>query len=61
MFGGIGEVAPNMDAFTLSGLKYSAGGGLRIYMNADKLCLRLDYGFGADGDRNFYIKFNEAF
>ena len=62
IFGGIGEVADTPAAFTLSGLKYSYGAGIRLKLvPGEKLNLRVDYGFGSDGGHGLYVQFNEAF
>ncbi|MCB9020196.1 MAG: BamA/TamA family outer membrane protein [Chitinophagales bacterium] len=61
-FGGIGEVGDALSSFTWSGLRYSYGAGLRLELMPDSnLKLRVDYGFGYDGDRGLYVQFNEAF
>ncbi|MBC8173397.1 MAG: BamA/TamA family outer membrane protein, partial [Chitinophagales bacterium] len=62
IFGGIGDVAPSPDEFVWNELKYSWGGGLRInILPGESFNLRLDYGFGSNGDHGFYFQFNEAF
>lgn len=62
VFGGTGEVAHTINAFSLKELKYSYGGGLRLnIIPGATYNLRIDYGFGSDGDRGLYIQFNEAF
>jgi outer membrane protein assembly factor BamA len=61
-FGDIGNVAPTPGSLNFTDLKYSYGGGLRIAMNrAEKLNLRLDYGFNAKGTGGFYLQLGEAF
>lgn len=61
-FYGIGEVAHTAGDFNFDALKYSYGAGLRInLLPGDTYNFRLDYGFGSDGDRGFYVQFGEAF
>ncbi len=61
-FGDIGNVAGTAGALNFVDLKYSYGGGLRIAMNkAEKLNLRLDYGFNARGSGGFYLQLGETF
>lgn len=60
-FAGIGEVQNQIKNFNLSGLKYSAGGGLRFALSKkEKLNLRIDYGFGYHS-HGLYVTVSEAF
>lgn len=71
-FGGAGEVADTLQGFSLNGLKYSMGGGVRFFVIAkDKLSLRIDYALGSKSildtggsltyDSGLYITIGEAF
>jgi outer membrane protein assembly factor BamA len=56
-----GDVAPRGKNFELDELKYSAGAGLRVMMNAqEKINLRIDFAFGKDS-RGVYVTLFEAF
>lgn len=60
-FVGLGEVAPNIDDFSTSAMKYSIGFGLRyMFIPKEKLNLRLDFGF-VKGGFEFYANFAESF
>lgn len=60
-FGGVGEVARNADDFSLDGLKYSVGGGLRATISLrEHINLRLDFARGS-GDFGVYFRILEAF
>lgn len=62
IFGGIGEVAPDFNSFSMDGLHYSFGVGGRLFIvPEDKLSLRVDYGFNEDLDGGLYVTFREAF
>lgn len=59
-FGGAGDVAPRLESFRVRDVKWSGGGGLRFAISPDeRIHLRVDYGFGADGSK-LYITVNEA-
>ena len=61
LFAGIGDVAPNVGKLTLAGNLWSAGFGVRyLWDEAEKLKIRLDFGFG-NGDSGFYLSLGEAF
>ena len=61
-FTSCGQVAHRLSDYTLADLKYSYGGGLRFAINKqEKLNLRLDYGFTADGNSGLYFQLGEAF
>ena len=62
-FGGIGNVSSNCDFLSISALKYSYGGGLRIGLTkSEKLNLRLDYGVSRGArSQGFYFQLGEAF
>ncbi|MCC7233124.1 MAG: BamA/TamA family outer membrane protein [Bacteroidia bacterium] len=56
-----GEVAHNPENFSLQGLRYTYGTGIRIMMNEkEKLNLRVDFGFGKN-THAFYVMLKEAF
>jgi outer membrane protein assembly factor BamA len=60
-FAGIGEVAPEINAFKLQNLKPSVGMGLRyLLVPAEKINLRMDFGWGKDSS-GFYLAMTEAF
>lgn len=72
LFAGIGEVANELDKFSIGGLKYSVGLGGRLFIvPEDKLSLRLDIAmgsrtneehiFGIKNEIGLYITFREAF
>jgi hypothetical protein len=60
-FGGLGRVAAELGDFDFSGLKYSAGGGLRFALQQqERITVRLDVGKSND-DSAFYFALLEAF
>lgn len=62
IFAGTGEVAPDLNSFSLGGLHYSYGVGGRLFIvPEDKLSLRVDYGFDEEGNGSLYVTFREAF
>jgi hypothetical protein len=61
LFGGFGEVSPDIKRFSVYGLKYSVGGGLRFALKEqERLNLRIDYGIGYHSS-GFYLIASEAF
>jgi len=51
-----------MDKFTWGGFKPSVGLGLRyIFDVRENIVLRMDFGFGENGNSGLYIMINEAF
>lgn len=61
-FAACGQIGHRLSDYTLDGLKYSYGGGIRFAINKqEKLNLRLDYGFTADGNSGLYFQLGEAF
>ena len=61
-FAGMGRVAERVEDLKLSGFKPSYGGGLRIMLDkVDRVNLRLDIGFGGNGNTGIYFGFTEAF
>lgn len=57
----MGEVAPSMQRFTLDGVWFSYGGGMRFLLDpAERVSLRVDIGV-ARGVPQYYVSFNEAF
>ena len=61
LFGGAGEVAPQISAFSLPGLHYAAGGGLRFKIDRkENVNIRVDYAVGK-GSNGVYVVFGEAF
>ena len=62
VFGGIGDVAEDLLQVKFEDLKYSYGLGLRYLFNKkEKVNLRLDLGFGQDGNSGIYFGIEEAF
>lgn len=59
-FAGAGTVAPEVNTLRLDELRTAWGLGLRLSLNADRLNLRIDRGFGR-GSRGIYISAGEAF
>jgi outer membrane protein assembly factor BamA len=62
LFGGVGDVfGSDATEFAISNLKWSLGGGLRFRFNqAEKVNLRVDFGFGRD-TKGVYFQLEEAF
>ncbi len=61
-FVGAGNVSDELLNFGFSDLKYSYGGGLRLRFNEkQKVNLRMDLGFGNDGNMGIYFGIEEAF
>jgi hypothetical protein len=61
VFGGFGEVSPDIKSFSIYGLKYSVGGGLRFALKEkERLNIRIDYGFGYHS-KGAYLIVSEAF
>lgn len=62
VFGGVGNVAHELMAYDFQNLKFSYGGGLRFLFNKKQhVNLRMDIGFGNDGNRGIYFGIEEAF
>lgn len=62
VFGGLGDVAQEFIKFDFTELKYSYGMGLRFLFNKkQKINLRMDFGFGQDGNSGVYFGIEEAF
>jgi outer membrane protein assembly factor BamA len=60
-FAECGEVAADMDRFSLAGLKYSYGAGLRYAINPEeRLFIRMDFGMSSESS-GLYITIGEAF
>jgi outer membrane protein assembly factor BamA len=61
-FAGVGQTAPNLDAFTDSKVLYSGGAGLRfIASESERVNLGIDYARASDGDSALYFRIGEAF
>ncbi|MEM6532292.1 MAG: BamA/TamA family outer membrane protein [Myxococcota bacterium] len=60
-FAGAGAVAPRFSGLTDARHIVVAGGGVRIGVGEDGANVRMDYGFGSDRERAFYISLGEAF
>ncbi len=62
VFGGVGNVSSTINQFSLYNVKSSYGGGLRFAINkAEKLNIRVDYGFSSQGTSGLYFQLGEAF
>ncbi len=62
VFAGGGSVAPSVSKFTWGGFKPSMGLGLRYVFDVkENIVLRMDFGFGENGNNGLYIMINEAF
>lgn len=62
VFAGAGNVAPAMSDFSVSGLKYGGGFGLRyMALPEAKLNLRIDIGIGSDNNSSITFIAGEAF
>lgn len=60
-FAGIGDVFNGTSDLGFNDLKYSTGGGLRFIIKpAERLNIRVDYGYGTNGGE-FYLKVGESF
>lgn len=55
-FAGVGDVFNHYEEMTIKTAKYSVGGGLRFVINpAERLNIRLDYGYGKEGGHFYFI------
>jgi outer membrane protein assembly factor BamA len=62
VFAGLGDVAESLIEISARDLKYSLGFGLRYLFNKEeKVNLRMDVGFGKDGNHGIYFGIEEAF
>ena len=62
VFGGVGDVADDLLNYTFKDLKYSYGLGLRFLFNQkEKVNIRIDLGFGQDGNSGLYFGVEESF
>ena len=61
VFSSVGDVSSSFNKFDLGNFKHTIGGGLRVMINkADRLNIRIDYGFGKETS-GFYFAVAEAF
>jgi outer membrane protein assembly factor BamA len=60
VFAGVGRVAGSLAGLKPDGFKFAAGWGLRLKLNAEGACLRLDFGYGR-GVSEMYLSAGEAF
>ncbi len=61
-FAGIGDVYHNPSQISMSTLKYSFGGGIRLaILEKEKLNLRIDYGYSDDYNKGLYFTIGECF
>jgi outer membrane protein assembly factor BamA len=61
VFTGLGEVAPEISKYSLQGIKWTYGLGLRMSVNeATRTNMRFDLGF-YEGRSQFFFTFSEAF
>lgn len=57
-----GEVAPEIDLFSVSTMKFTGGAGLRLLLNKkEAIFARVDFAFNNEGGTGFYIRINDAF
>jgi outer membrane protein assembly factor BamA len=62
VFGGLGQVSSSPSALSLAEFKTSIGVGVRYAISPEeKLNIRVDFGFGQDGNSGFYLTAAEAF
>ena len=62
VFAGLGDVAESLIKINTNTVKYSLGFGLRYLFNKEeKVNLRMDVGFGKDGNHGIYFGIEEAF
>ena len=62
VFAGVGDVANDITKFKLNDFKLSFGAGLRFLFNKEEnINLRVDLGFGNDGNSGIYFGIEEAF
>lgn len=62
VFAGLGNVSDEILNYDFNTLKYSLGGGLRFKFNEKEgVNLRMDVGFGNDGNMGIYFGIQEAF
>ena len=62
VFGGTGNVSDNILTYDFHTLKWSYGAGLRFLFNKkQKINLRMDVGFGSQGNSGIYFGIEEAF
>jgi outer membrane protein assembly factor BamA len=60
-FADLGEVGTTLDRFTYTGIKWTAGAGIRfLFSESEHVVVRVDFGFGNDSNE-FYLYVNEAF
>lgn len=59
-FAGVGRVAASFGGLKPDGFKFAAGWGLRLKLNAEGACLRVDFGYGR-GVSEMYLSAGEAF
>ncbi len=61
-FAGVGMVARDFEEYRVQELKSSGGLGVRFRLDEEeKINIRLDYGFGANGSSGIYLTIGEAF
>ncbi|NRA93058.1 MAG: BamA/TamA family outer membrane protein [Psychroserpens sp.] len=61
-FAGIGDVGAEITDLSIKDIKYSLGGGLRYLFNKkENVNLRMDIGFGRDGNTGIYFGIEEVF
>lgn len=62
VFAGFGDVASDISKYQLKAIKPTYGFGLRfLFDEEEKVNLRVDVGFGNDGNRGIYFGIEEAF
>jgi len=62
VFGGAGNLYPDLQKLSLAHLKPNYGAGIRFLADRkERINLRLDYGMGTGGQSGFFIAFGESF
>jgi outer membrane protein assembly factor BamA len=62
LFAGLGNVANDFSEFNFQRVKPSYGAGIRFALNRkEDLNIRIDFGFGEEGNTGFYFNITEAF
>ncbi|MEM9025012.1 MAG: hypothetical protein AAGB22_14800, partial [Bacteroidota bacterium] len=62
VFGGYGAVGEDVDDFRVADMRASYGAGIRfLFSEAERLNMRVDFGYGDNGNSGVYFTFGEAF
>jgi hypothetical protein len=61
-FGGVGDVYNRVSDLSISKVKFSFGGGIRLAVQKkDRFNIRIDYGYSDNYNQGYYITLTEAF